>query len=237
MKRKIEKVYAKALTGTFKAVNPIKKSIIKNDCKIHLHINQDALDILNMYGYEEEYEFFLKHIHNVNRGLVWADQDFKSYHHFYNPKERRGMYGYEDNALTVARKYYYKALKYAALNEYNKSMFYFGASCHIIQDLTIPQHAKGKLFDNHRQFETYVKLNYKKIDKLKSMEKPIILKDIEAYADYNSTNALRVDYMYQEIKNVKTKFYLTALKIVPLAQKTSAGCMIMFYKDLKNIEK
>ena len=235
MKKKIENAYAKALTGTFKAVNPIKKSIIKTDCKIHLYINEDALNILNLYGYKSEYGLFLRHIHHVNRGLIWADQDFKSYHHFYNPKERKGMYGYEDNALTVSKNYYSKALKYAQTKEYSKSMFYFGAACHIIQDLTIPQHAKGKLFDNHRQFEIYVRLNYKKIEKLKSKESPIILSDIESYADYNSTYALTVDHMYKDISDAKARFYLTALKAVPLAQRTSAGCMIMFYRDLKNI--
>ena len=49
-------------------------------------------------------------------------------------------------------------------------MFYFGAACHIIQDLTVPQHAKGKLFDNHRQFELYVKENYTKINRFKCKE-------------------------------------------------------------------
>ena len=127
------------------------------------------------------------------------------------------MYGYDDNALTVARGYYLKALKYFTLEDYDKSMFYFGAACHIIQDLTVPQHAKGKLFDNHRQFELYVKENYTKINRFKCREEPIILNSVADYANYNSLN---------------TKFYLTALKSLTLAQRTSAGCMIMFYNDL-----
>ena len=141
-----------------------------------------------------------------------ADQDFKCYHHFYNPKEEKGMYGYEDNALTIARGYYLKALKYFTLEDYDKSMFYFGATCHIIQDLTVPQHAKGKLFDNHRQFESYVKENYRRINRFKSREEPIILKSVADYANHNSLTALKIDYMYKNINDLNA-FASSFLKI------------------------
>ena len=59
----------------------------------------------------DEYKFFKDYLTKINEGLVWADQDFKSYHHFYNPKEEKGIYGYDENALTVARSYYFKAIK------------------------------------------------------------------------------------------------------------------------------
>ena len=232
MKSKLESAYSKALTGTFKVISPIKRTIKKTECEVHLYIQENALEILNYNGYNEQYKLFKEYESKINEGLVWADQDFKCYHHFYNPKEKKGMYGYDDNALTIARSYYLKALKYFTLENYDKSMFYFGAMCHIIQDLTIPQHAKGKLFDNHRQFELYVKGNYRKINKFKCREEPIILQSVTDYANYNSSNALKIDYLYQNITDLNTKFYLIALKSITLAQKTSAGCMIMFYKDL-----
>lgn len=232
MKSKLESAYSKALTGTFKVISPIKRTIKKTECEVHLYIQENALEILNYNGYNEQYKLFKEYESKINEGLVWADQDFKCYHHFYNPKEKKGMYGYDDNALTIARSYYLKALKYFTLEDYNNSMFYFGAMCHIIQDLTIPQHAKGKLFDNHRQFELYVRENYRKINKFKCREEPIILQSVTDYANYNSSNALKIDYLYQSITDLNTKFYLIALKSITLAQKTSAGCMIMFYKDL-----
>ena len=232
MKSKLESAYAKALTGTFKVINPIKKTIKKTECEVHLYIQENALEILNCNGYNDEYKLFKEYKSKIDEGLVWADQDFKCYHHFYNPKEEKGMYGYDDNALTVARGYYLKALKYFTLEDYDKSMFYFGAACHIIQDLTVPQHAKGKLFDNHRQFELYVKENYTKINRFKCKEEPIILNSVSDYANYNSLRALKIDYIYKNINDSNTKFYLTALKSLTLAQRTSAGCMIMFYNDL-----
>ena len=232
MKKKIENAYATALKSTFKVVNPIKKSIIKTTCEVHIFIQESAMDILKNSHHESEYKFFKEYLPQINQGLVWADQDFKSYHHFYNPKEGKGKYGYDDNAMTVAKSYYNKALTYFREDNYSRSMFFFGAACHIIQDLTIPQHAKGRLLDNHRQFEVYVKSNYMKVKRFKSNEKPLVLNSIQEYADYNSTNALNIDYMYRNVEDLNTKFYLTAVKSITLAQKTTAGCMIMFFEDL-----
>ncbi len=234
MKRKIERVYGVALKKTFKIVNPIKKTIIKTDCKTHLNIQDQALEILRMYGYKREYDFFKKHIINIDRGLVWADQDFKSYHHFYNPIHKKGMYGYEDNALTLAKKYYSKALKYFSFENYERAMFYFGASCHLIQDMTIPHHAKGKLLDNHRPFEIFIKKNYHKINKYKSHEKPILLSSVESYIDYNSLYAIKIDNLYKNVCDIKSKFYFTSIKTVTMAQRTTSGVMIMFYDDILN---
>lgn len=43
MKSKLESAYAKALTGTFKVINPIKKTIKKTECEVHLYIQENAL--------------------------------------------------------------------------------------------------------------------------------------------------------------------------------------------------
>lgn len=232
MKKRLENVCSTALSGTLKVVNPIKKTIIKTDCEVHLFIQKNALDILKDNKYINEYNLFIEYSSQINRGLVWADQDFKSYSHFYNPRESKGLYASEYNALDIAKFYYKQALIYYRNGKYEKSMFYFGASCHIIQDLTIPQHAKGKLLDNHRQFELYVKSNYKKIKRFKSYEEPLILNSVEEYANYNSLNALKIDYIHRNINDLNTKFYLIALNAIKLAQTSTAGYMIMFYNDL-----
>jgi len=232
VKKRLENVCSTALSGTLKVVNPIKKTIIKTDCEVHLFIQKNALDILKDNKYINEYNLFIEYSSQINRGLVWADQDFKSYSHFYNPRESKGLYASEYNALDIAKFYYKQALIYYRNGKYEKSMFYFGASCHIIQDLTIPQHAKGKLLDNHRQFELYVKSNYKKIKRFKSYEEPLILNSVEEYANYNSLNALKIDYIHRNINDLNTKFYLIALNAIKLAQTSTAGYMIMFYNDL-----
>ena len=232
MRDALENVYAAALSNTFKFVAPIKRNIIKTDCEVHIFIQENALNILKVNGYEEEYEFFKMYINQINKGLVWADQDFKCYHHFYNPKLQKGKFGYDDNALTVARNYYNRSIKYLSIGNYERAMFYFGAACHIVQDLTIPQHAKGKLLDNHRQFEVYVKSNYKKMKRFKTEDKPILLDSIDSYIEHNANLALGLDYMYRDITNLTTKFYLTSIKAITISQRTTAGCMLMLYNDL-----
>ena len=105
---------------------------------------------------------------------------------------------------------------YYKVGNYERAMFYFGAACHIVQDLTIPQHAKGKLLDNHRQFELYVKANYKKMKRFASEESPIVLQSIGQYVDYNASLGLDLDYMYRDIDNLTTRFYLTAVKAITI---------------------
>lgn len=232
MKSSIESAYATALSSTFKIVAPIKRNIIKTECEVHIFIQKQALNILKVNGYENEYNFFMKYIYQLNQGLVWADQDFKCYHHFYNPRFNKGKFGYEENAMTLSRIYYNKSLEYLSLGNYERAMFYFGAACHIVQDLTIPQHAKGKLLDNHRNFELYVKANYKSNNKFKTEDGPIYFNNIEDYIEYNSTEALKIDYMYGSLSNLTTRFYLTAIKAITISQRTTAGCLIMFYNDI-----
>ncbi|MFR0019407.1 hypothetical protein CHH45_12065 [Paraclostridium bifermentans] len=232
MRKRIENVYGKALTGTFKVVNPVKKSIITTDCEVHIFIQANALEILKNEGYMTQYKFFKAYLPQINKGLIWADQDFKSYHHFYNPYVKRGKFGYEENAFTLINKYYNKALKFFALDKFELSLFYFGAACHVLQDLTIPQHAKGKLLDNHRQFEVYIKNNYMSIPRLRAKDGMIQKNSVEEYINYNATQAMNYDKMYENVNDLKNKFYMLSTKCLPLAQKTTAGFLTMFFDDI-----
>lgn len=233
----VEKACGRLISKTFKVINPIKKKIINTNCEVHLFIQDSALDILRENNYYEELEFYNSFKTYTNKGLIWADQDFRSYFHFYNPRYEKGMYGNSGNALTLVKSYYNNALYFISKDDYINGMAYFGALCHIIQDLTIPQHAKGQLLDNHKQFEDYVKLNYKKIKRFKTTGEPLVYNNVEEYVEKNAKSALRFDYMYKNINDSKSKFYLIACSAIGLAQKSTAGCMLMFFEDLKNIKR
>ena len=86
---KIETIYHNALKSTFFILNPIKKIIVKTECQVHKYINLHALTILQNDQYFEQHDFFRKHIEDINKGAVWADQDFKSSNHFYNPYKKK----------------------------------------------------------------------------------------------------------------------------------------------------
>lgn len=235
--RRLAHIYSSTLRGVFNTIAPIKNSIIINDCEVHVFIQSNALNIIKNENYNNEYELFRIYIEDIKKGLIWADQDFKSYYHFYNPKKEIRRFVDKIDAMKLSKEYYNNAIQYARNNNYNKSMFYFGAVCHLVQDLTIPHHAKGSLLDNHRQFEKYIKLNYKTIDRFNIYKGSIIFNSIEDYIENNSLNALKIDNMHRGIKDLKSKFYLMAIKSISLAQKTTAGLMITFYKDINKLNK
>ena len=211
----------RSLEKTFSIISPIKNKFSKPDCRVHVFIQKNALDSLWINGYYEIYDFFYKYQNQINQGIIWADQDLKSYSHFFNVFMNKGLPGAEYNALTLAQKYYKCAINYFYRGNIDKSMFYLGAVCHLVQDVNVPQHAMGYLLNNHMQFENYVKANYLKINRFKTYKEPIIFDSIEEYIEYNSLNAIRTEHMYKNIRNLKTKFYLTAEKSLELSHEST----------------
>ncbi|OPJ55064.1 zinc dependent phospholipase C family protein [Alkalithermobacter paradoxus] len=230
--RFIERTYSRALQLSFAAINPLKKRVINTHCKVHKFINVQAIKILKNDKRMEEFNFFVKYIVPINDGAVWADQDFKSNGHFYSTKTKKGLYG-GNNAMHLAQDYYNSAIKFWNINDEYNSMFYLGACIHIIQDMTIPQHANIKLLDNHKQYETFVKRTYRYISDFKCEESAYILDTVDEYIRFNARVAMKIYRKFKHIKEDNERFYRISRCGIPLAQRTSAGAMIMFFKDIK----
>lgn len=228
-----ESTYDHMLKTVFSVANPIKKSIINTHCKVHKFININALNILKNDKYLEEYNFFRSFIFDINEGAVWADQDFKSSNHFYNPYKKRGMYG-RKSAMDLGVEYYDEAINLWSKGEFNKSQFYFGAALHIIQDMTIPQHANIRLLDDHRQYESFVKSSYEYVKEFKVETGTYMLDSIEDYIRFNSRVALKIYRRFKSIHDDKTRFYRICRCGLPLSERTTAGAMVMFYNDTKS---
>ncbi|MEW8973900.1 MAG: zinc dependent phospholipase C family protein [Tissierellaceae bacterium] len=226
-----ETTYDKVLEKILGFVNPVKKSIIKTQCQVHKSINISALNILKNDKYTKEYYFFNKYVEDLNEGTVWADQDFKSSNHFFNPYEKKGLYG-RKNAMDLGLDYYENSLKSWKSKKYNESLFYLGATLHIIQDMTIPQHANIRLLDNHRQYETYIKSTYEHIKDFQVEKGAHILDSVEDYIRFNARVAMRIYKKFKSIPNEREKFYKIAKCGLPLAKKTTAGAMVLFYNEI-----
>lgn len=232
----IENSYNKTLRLSFAMLNPLKKSVIRTQCKVHKFINFSALQILMNDGYIKEYSFFEKYIDSINEGAVWADQDFKSSAHFYNPYTDKGLYG-RVNAKVLSDKYYTKAINLWKVAEREKSMFYLGAALHILQDMVIPQHANVRLLDNHRQYETFVKRTYRYIKNFKVERGAYILDSLEEYIKLNARTAMKLYKRFKIIEEDEQRFYRITRCILPLAERTTAGCMLMFYKRISSSKR
>ncbi|NLY44563.1 MAG: phospholipase [Tissierella sp.] len=226
-----EATYNRVLNTVFSVTNPFKKLMIQTQCEVHKAININALRILENEEYFSEYHFFNNHIWDINRGAVWADQDYRSSSHFYNPFKKKGLYGRKD-AMELGRDYYYNALSLWNIGNLGESMFYLGAALHIIQDMTVPQHANIRLLDNHRQYETYIKRSYKYIKEFKIKEGTYILDSIEDYIRFNTRVAIRIDKHFRNIPDEEERYYRIARCGLPLAQRTTAGAFVTFYKDM-----
>jgi len=225
----ISRAYGTALRFTFAVLNPLKKKVIKTQCVVHKHLNYQALNILANDKHYNEFDFFKHYIHHINEGAVWADQDFKSSNHFFNPYTDKGLYG-QSNAKDLAVSYYEKSMSYMKIGDINEGMFYFGAAAHLIQDMTIPQHANVRLLDDHRQYENFVIRTYKYVHHYKARTGAYKLKSVENYIKFNARVAIKVHKHYRNEKDDEIRFDKISRCILPLAQRTTAGFMLTFYE-------
>jgi len=179
----------------------------------------------------DAYYFFSDYIVELNRGVVWADQDFKSIGHFYSPLKERGLYGH-NNALTLAEEYYEYSKSYWHAGKIEKAMFYLGAMVHLVQDMTIPQHVNIRLMDSHRQYETFVKKTYDEVEVFKAYEGGIYLNSVEEFISYNAKIAMKIYKKFYCVPEEERRFFRITKYTLPLAEKTTAGCFLMFYRNI-----
>jgi len=235
MMKKIEAGYGKAVTGVLYVVNPVKKMMMKTNCTVHKFITMQAVMILKNDGYKEESAFFRTYISSINKGVHWADQDFKSSNHFYNPEKEKGLYGRSD-LLREAVKYYNKALCHYDSGEIQKGMFYLGAASHLIQDATVPHHVNNRLLKSHRAFELWI------VSRLMSdYSFPVYdgVKRCGTIEEYIVNNAAVANDAYQKNKDITVRderYENIAVEILHEAQRTTAGLMLNFYNDIQNLK-
>ncbi len=230
MPKIVEYSYGKIFKYTMKAINPVKKAIMSTECKVHRVINIQSIAILKNDKKDEEFEFFTKYLSELNLGVVWADQDFKSSGHFYNPSKDRGLYG-NTNALSLANNYYSFALGYFQAGDVNRAMFFLGASAHLVQDMTVPQHANIKLLDEHHKFEKYVRDNFLSIPECLVYDKGCYLGSVEEFIRHNAISAIRASSRFSSIADDEHRYYEISKLMLPLSQKSTAGLLSKFYED------
>ena len=227
----MESFYGNAVNYAFTALNPFKKMIIQTQCEVHKYINDQALNILKNEYYINEHSYFNHFISDIDEGTVWADQDFKSSSHFYNPQTNKGLYG-RSNAMDLAIKYHDRCLGLMRIGGYQRAMFYFGATVHLIQDMTIPQHANIRILGDHRHYEDFIKSSYQYIIDFKVETGTYKLNSLESYIQFNAKIAMSIYKKFKNIKNNETRFYKMAACTLPLAQRTTAGFMVLFFNRM-----
>lgn len=228
-KKTFERIFGKVAVGFMKVANPFKKFAFKTPCLMHRFINIQSVHILENEGYLEAADFYRDHIRPLNEGATWIDQDFKSINHFYHHDKEKGLYGFSD-ALTEAEKYKEKMVFFARKRNLTRSIFYAGVICHLIQDMTVPQHVNNRLLESHRNYEVWILSKaWDEIDF--SVEKGIVR--YPQFRMYARENAKIANSVYDSVKNMDSKdemYRIMATRLIAEAQYTTAGMLLDFYE-------
>lgn len=232
MKKKLETTYGKTLQGLMFAVNPVKKAMLKTHCTVHKYINMKAIEILRAEGNTEEYLFFRQNIKPLNLGVTWADQDLKSSNHFFHYERERGLYGFSD-ALSECVKYYNRSMTLLKNGELDKAVFYFGAACHLVQDVTVPHHVSNRLLKSHRKFELWIIARLMSDFSFDAENGITRYESIEEYICSNAEMAHSTYCKYEKIQNLEERYHKVASEIMKEAQRSTAGFMLDFYEEVQ----
>jgi phospholipase C len=193
-----------------------------------------AITILRNDQHKRAYNLFHIHEEDINLGAVWADQDLKSSNHFYNPDQDKGLYG-RSNAYKEYMSYYKKALVLFKEGDIRGAMFFLGAACHLIQDVTVPQHVNVRLLGQHKKYENWVKRMYLEHEHFSIFSEGIYLEAASDYIYHNSKCAMEIYNRHRFEVEQEKRFHDITQEILILAQKTTAGLLMNFYNDIEKL--
>lgn len=210
-----------AITGT------VQEVFQKPPGKTHNVVNQQAIAILNNDGHAREAMFLKHYLDHLDRGVEWADSAWKNSSHFFNPQNSKGFWKWP-NAAVEARLHYNSAVKHIRSKNYAKAMFYLGAAVHLVQDLCVPHHSKGILFDGHQEFEDWAEEH---CEEYLINENGLYLPscDPAAYV-INNADISQKYYDLVSLSNQNCDYKEAMPVLFELCQRTTAGFLLAFCK-------
>lgn len=149
--------YVSAAKLLLAAAGPAQR-LVQGPALTHFMCNRQAVKILGNDGHQEQAGIAGEFLSDLDKGVSWADQGFKNMSHFMNPGKNKGIYGWTD-AVRECSLFWNKALHNWQNKNYENTFFYLGAAAHLVQDICVPHHAMGILFDGHQEYEAWVEEN------------------------------------------------------------------------------
>jgi len=184
----------------------------------HVQCLEQAYIALQNDGKEDVATLFKAHHTMLAKGLYWADRGWKNVNHFYSHKEGIIVW---PGATGECQYYFNKALTFLPKN-IDKGMFFLGAALHIVQDMCVPHHSLGILFDGHKEFETWATDNWDKFLITKGLYLPF--SHPVQWIDYNARVSASLYPLVSQDKGCSEESYTRASEIlIPLTISTSAG--------------
>jgi len=186
----------------------------------HVQCLNQAYIVLKRDGKEDVATLFNAHHSTLTRGLYWADRGWKNVNHFYSHPNKQGIIGWP--GVSAECQYYFnKAFTFFPKNV-DKCMFFLGAALHLIQDMCVPHHSLGILFDGHKEFETWATHNWDKFPVTCGMYLPF--SHPAQWIDHNARVSSPLYPLVSLKEGCSEESYKKALEtLIPLTIATSAG--------------
>lgn len=219
----ITKGYWKATKRLLSVTSPVQK-LLPQPGKTHGLCLEQAVEVMKGDGFKQEAALVGSHLQELMEGVVWADSAWKNSCHFLNPLSGKGIWGWP-NAVMEAGIQYELAIRKARANNLPRSMFFLGATAHVIQDLCVPHHARGILWEGHQEFEDWASANCTKYAVNQggiyhSGVNPVLWILQNAQVAYKT---------FPLVADTTDQDYNTAGKIlIPMAQRATAGFFTRF---------
>ncbi|MHB8072752.1 zinc dependent phospholipase C family protein [Desulfosporosinus fructosivorans] len=186
----------------------------------HVRCLEQAYVTLKQDGKEDTARLFKAHHSTLAKGLYWADRGWKNVNHFYSHPDKKGLISWP--GATAECQYYFNKAFPLFPKYVDKGMFFLGAALHLVQDMCVPHHALGILFDGHKEFETWATENWSKFPATKGMYLPYF--HPAQWIDHNANISGQLYSLVSQEKGCSEESYQKASKIlIPLTIATSAG--------------
>ena len=188
----------------------------------HDFINRQALSILHRDGFARCADFLSQYLAELTAGVFWADEGWKNVNHYFNPVSGKGLWKFGGAAADYVA-YLQAADTCAICRDWRRSIFFLGAAAHLLQDVCVPHHARGRLFSGHREYETWSSIHHQEYA---VNDRGVYEITAGRLLTHNATIAADLlDWVAED----SPETYGAATQVtLPLAQRTTAGLFLQF---------
>ena len=199
----------------------------------HIYSLEDAYRILEGDSKQKVADFFQRYTVYLEKGLLWADRGWKNVCHYYSRPGKQG--GVRWPGAAAECQYYYNKAIFLSYKDILKGMFFVGAALHLVQDMCVPHHSLGSVFDGHQEFEKWATNHW---DQFRTKAYTGIYPSFShpaQWIDYNSEQASPLYSLVSLDKGCTSETYTEAAnRLIPLTIATSAGFLDFVYQNLRN---
>lgn len=211
------------------AGTPLQK-LIDRGGETHLFLNEQAAIILKNDKRRQAYNIINSYRTFIDLGNLWADKGWKCFAHYYRPENGKGIIPWI-SAVTEGINYFNSAINKWKKGSLQESMFFLGATAHIVQDMCVPHHAMGIAFNGHRRFELWAMNNKSQF----RIENYGTYRRINGINELIYNNAFTSQHYYHDVSDYNNNSYIKAGKeLLYLAQITTAQLFDYFIRLVSN---